>query len=173
MAPFPRTTLMAHERHPGGRPTLYKPEYCEAVVKHMAQGLSLTSFAGEISVSVKSLYEWQQVHSEFSHAVKRGEPKRQLFLERKLMKSQGKDTIATIFALKNACPDEWQDRKYTEISHKLSVDQLSTAQLEAIASGHSPRDVIINGTCERVPDTAIEHKADSMIEDQPKDQSDQ
>ena len=32
------------ERNPVGRPTKYKPEYCEMLIEHMSEGLSFESF---------------------------------------------------------------------------------------------------------------------------------
>lgn len=52
-----------------GRPTLYKPEYCEMLLEHMEQGFSLESFAGKVRVSRDTLYEWIKVHKEFSDTV--------------------------------------------------------------------------------------------------------
>ena len=39
---------------------------------------------------------------------------------------------AAIFALKNADPDEWQDRYYTQTKVNVSIDQMSDADLLAI-----------------------------------------
>ena len=58
MAPFKQTTVPAHLKHPGGRPSEYRPEYCEMVQEHMAKGKSLTAFAGSIKVSAFTVYEW-------------------------------------------------------------------------------------------------------------------
>lgn len=53
-----------------GRPSLYKPEYCEMLLEHMEQGFSLESFAGKLRVSRETLYEWMRVHADFSDTVK-------------------------------------------------------------------------------------------------------
>jgi hypothetical protein len=55
-----------------GRPTKYKPEYCELLIKHMAQGNSFESFAADCDCSFESLYEWARVHPDFSEAKKIG-----------------------------------------------------------------------------------------------------
>jgi predicted transcriptional regulator len=64
-----------------GRPTLYKEEYCEMLIKHMAQGLSFTAFAGVVGVTRSTLYEWQK-NPAFSDACKKGEMVSQLFFEK-------------------------------------------------------------------------------------------
>lgn len=53
-----------------GRPTNYKPEYCEMVVEHMSQGKSLASFAASIGTHRQVLYEWQSANREFHDACK-------------------------------------------------------------------------------------------------------
>lgn len=53
-----------------GRPTKYKPEYCEQVVEHMAKGFSFESFAAIVEVNIDTLYEWANVHPAFSEAKK-------------------------------------------------------------------------------------------------------
>ena len=104
----------------------------------MSQGFSLTAFAGHIKVSRDAVYDWIRAHAEFSNAVKIGQTSRLTFLEKKLLNSNGKDTIASIFALKNAGPDEWQDRRYTEQTVHVKADLLTTDQLRAIAAGSDP-----------------------------------
>lgn len=57
---------------PAGRPTLYKPEYCQMVIDHMAKGNSFWSFAADINVHFDTLSEWTKAHPEFSEAKKIG-----------------------------------------------------------------------------------------------------
>lgn len=54
-----------------GRPTVYRSEYCDEIVEHMATGKSLTSFAVKINVHRDSLYEWAKVYPEFSDALEK------------------------------------------------------------------------------------------------------
>lgn len=63
---------MSDQKHPGGRPTKYKPEYCDAIIAHMKRGGSIEEFSLEIEVDKTTLYEWMKVHEEFSNAVKKG-----------------------------------------------------------------------------------------------------
>ena len=57
---------------PGGRPTSYKPEYCQQLIEHMAKGNSFWSFAAEVNVCFDTLSEWTKVHLEFSEAKRLG-----------------------------------------------------------------------------------------------------
>ena len=145
MAPFRQTTLPAHlnpAKHAG-------PEYCEAVINYMSRGYSLSAFCGSILVERNTVYNWIKRHSEFSDAVSRARAARVLWLERKLLRSRkGAETSAAIFALKNACPDEWRDLKQTEHRQVVSVERLTTEQLHAIARGVDPADVGVTGIIE-------------------------
>lgn len=55
-----------------GRPSEYKPEYCEAVIKHMSEGNSFWSFAADCDVSMETLSNWTQQYPEFLEAKKIG-----------------------------------------------------------------------------------------------------
>jgi hypothetical protein len=122
------------------------------VINFMAQGFSLTAFAGSIRVAKDTIYEWIKVHPQFSDAVSRARAARVQALEAKLLRSRkGAETSAAVFALKNADPQEWRDLKHAEHRHSLSIDQLTTEQLHAIAAGVAPADVgVIEGDCERL-----------------------
>jgi hypothetical protein len=136
VAPFAQKRQLAHEKHPGGRPSEYKPEYCEAVIEAMASGVSLTAFAGMIRVSRECLYRWMTEHSEFSDAVSRGRPARTLALERKLLAARyGAQSASAIFALKNADPSEWRDMRTVQHDHSINVQTMTDEQLLAIAQG--------------------------------------
>ena len=65
-----------------GRPVKYKKEYCQMLIDHMASGLSFETFAGVISVSRDTIYEWANKFKDFSDAKKIATPKRNLFVEK-------------------------------------------------------------------------------------------
>ncbi len=56
----------------GGRPTKYRQEYCERLVKHMAGGNSFETFGVGIGTHRGTLYNWEDEHAEFLDAKKRG-----------------------------------------------------------------------------------------------------
>jgi len=61
-----------------GRPTAYKPEYCEMLIAHMAGGESFPSFGAVIRTHWDCLYDWcnpemDTYQPEFSEAKKIGE----------------------------------------------------------------------------------------------------
>lgn len=106
-------------KHPGGRPTKYKPEYCERVIEAGREGYSLTAFAAMIEVDRDTITEWCSVHPEFSLAVKHHKAHRARMWEDRLAKVADRggapgQATAIIFGLKNVAPEEWRDR--TEIT---------------------------------------------------------
>lgn len=102
------------KRHPGGRPTLYKPEYCEMVVEKMAEGYTQVGFAGSIRVSEATIYNWANEHPEFFEALKIGKAVSAYYWETgaKRVAETGEGNAAMhIFGLKNRVPGEWRDRQ--------------------------------------------------------------
>lgn len=65
-----------------GRPTKYKEEYCQQLIDHMEQGLSYESFAGVVSVSKQTIYDWEKSNPDFLDAKKTGTEKCRLFWEK-------------------------------------------------------------------------------------------
>ena len=105
---------------PGGRPTKYRPEFCEQALAHMTAGYSKTATAGKLGVAKSTLDLWCETHSEFSGAIKMGEAARTAKLECDLIDAKDGPTVTSrIFALKNAAPDEWRDKRETEHSGKI------------------------------------------------------
>jgi len=105
-----------------GRPSKYNPVYCDEVINTMATGLSLTAFAGDIGVSRDTVNEWTRVHPEFSDAVKIAQAKRVKYLEETMLDGNfGARVTARIFALKNADPTEWKDKR--EVEHSGNITQ--------------------------------------------------
>jgi hypothetical protein len=106
-----------------GRPTDFKPQYGEEILQLMAEGLSLAAAAAELGIHRQRVYEWEANHEEFADTIKLARSKRQLFLERRLLKAeQGPVVTSTIFALKNAAGDDWRDKQEHELTGKDGKD---------------------------------------------------
>jgi hypothetical protein len=118
----PLTGSPAHSLTPArGRPSVFRAEFCARVIAFMAQGFSLTAFAGEIGVSRETVYEWGKTLPQFSDALTRARAARALYWERRLLSAE-KDSRAVIFALRNACGDEWRDKPDVQVSVHNTVD---------------------------------------------------
>ncbi len=128
---------------PGGRPSDYKPEYCDMLIQHMASGLTKESFAGVVGVERKTLYNWIHNNPEFEQANGIGKSKELLFWEKMLIDvASGKmkgNIIGIIFKLKNIAPDLYAEKQVIEqtaqIEHKgdkVNVSLLSPETLQLI-----------------------------------------
>lgn len=104
-----------------GRPTLYRDEYCDLVIEHMAEGASLTSFAGEIGVARSSINEWMGAHPEFSEAVNVGKAKCASWWEKvnRSIAQVGGGTgsaQACALGLKNMAADDWREKVDVDVT---------------------------------------------------------
>ena len=118
-----------NEPRSAGRPTKYDPDYCEQVLEVMGTGLSLTAFAGVVGVARSTINEWLLAHPDFAAAVRVGQAKRVYYLERSMLDGDiGARITSRIFALKNADPEEWRDRRELEHSGNVTIG----AMLDAI-----------------------------------------
>lgn len=115
-----------------GRPTKYKPEYCEMLIAHMSKGLSLETFAFDINVSVQSIYEWEKAHEEFFEACARAR-----LGSRKFWEQQGIDGLhngmnANVWSFNMKNRFRWSDRteieQQTNVTGSLDLVQLSQAE---------------------------------------------
>lgn len=110
------------EKNPVGRPTKYRPEYCDELILDGMSGYSLTAFAGLIGVARSTINEWMGEFPEFSEAVKKHQAVRTRFLEGGLMAApDGPKVTSRIFALKNADPDGWRDKVIQEHTGGIAV----------------------------------------------------
>lgn len=117
----------------------------------MSEGYSVTALAGELRVSKNAVYEWIAAHRDFGDAVNIGRACRVRALEKKLLTTKiGVGVTAAIFGLKNADPDEWQDRYNTETNINVRIETLSDEQLLAIAA-------------QRAQPVTIEHEEQALL----------
>jgi transposase len=125
---------------PGGRPTKYKPEFCEMLIKHMEQGYSFESFAATIDTHRGTLYNWEKEHTEFLNAKKIGLDKSLLWWERlgahgAAGKVKGFNPAAWVFSVKNK--HQWRDKTPDEIKEEakpLIIVKPSTGEREFLTN---------------------------------------
>jgi len=134
------------------RPTKYDPAHCDAVVEHMRDGASLTSFAASIDVARSTINEWMGAQAEFSEAVSRAKAKCLAWWEktnRELAASGKGNATACVFGLTNMAADgEWRNKQEHEhsgpgggpIKSAVDVSGLDPEQLKALASVRLPTD---------------------------------
>ena len=106
---------------PAGRPTSYKPEYCESVIEMGKQGFSVVEMAAEIGVDRKTLEQaWPTSEPEFLQALTQAKQLSQAWWERKgresLLIPQGGGTFqASVWSRSMAArfPHDWREKSET------------------------------------------------------------
>lgn len=110
-----------------GKPSKYKPAYCNEVKEHLAQGYSLTTWGGTVGICRETCYNWAKEHVEFFNAIKIGRAKGQLVWEQRLetQAASGEgNTTAIIFAMKNLYRDDWADKIVNEHTGEVKVEKI-------------------------------------------------
>jgi transposase len=98
-----------------GRPSKYKPEFCEILIKNMTDGYSFEACCGILGVTKDTGYKWLQKYPEFADAKKYGEVKSQEWWETEgklglwSSKENKFNSAVWIFAMKNRFG--WRDKK--------------------------------------------------------------
>lgn len=136
-------------KHAGGRPTLYKPEYCKKIIEYfdiepyrereilvtnsktgyekteyeeVANDLpTLSGFAHSINVNQDTLHEWCKKHQEFSEAFKRAKEMQEEILMTNGLRDNYNPAFA-IFTAKNVCG--WRDKQELEHSGALTFEHI-------------------------------------------------
>lgn len=120
-----------------GRPTQYRPEFCQMLKDDMAQGRSFEAFAGLAGVDKVTLYEWVKKHPDFANAKREAFELSRRFWEdaaianlvntsesgfdemgNKVSRSKSLNSTAWIFNMKNRFG--WRDRVEISAGDELS-----------------------------------------------------
>ena len=136
-------------KHPGGRPTNYRPEMGQLIADAMATGLSLEAAAASCGVGPRTAFTWQGQHEGFRQAVENGRAKSLLFWEQRaiaLASGEAGNAAVVTLGLKNRsrAASGWHDAQRLEhsgpeggpvqqqVTRKLDVSSLNEEQLEAL-----------------------------------------
>lgn len=128
-----KTPTHPAEKNPVGRPTKYRPEYCQRVIEYfkkpaystviLANGSTQTvpcvfptmaRFAEELDVARDTLLEWVAVHPDFSVAYKRALTLQESILQEAALAGAYQGSFA-IFTAKNVCG--WRDEKNLNLAN--------------------------------------------------------
>ncbi len=108
------------EKNSGGRPSLYKEEYCQLIIDTMSKGDSLTQFAALIGVARETVYDWGRKIPQFSDAIKKAKTMCEAHWERvgtEAMYMGGKDNPfqPSMYIFKMKARFGWKDRQDSEV----------------------------------------------------------
>lgn len=129
-------SLPPEPTRPAWRPTDYRVEYCEEVVKAGDEGYSLTAFAGKIGVARSTIIGWAQRFPEFAIACDVAKAKRAQWWEARLREvgarggNPGQSPVV-IFGVKNTAPEDWRDS--TQIDHTSSDGSMTPKRVLLVA----------------------------------------
>lgn len=103
-----------------GPPSGYKPEYCDAVMQHCAEGGSITSFAGVVGVTKRTLVNWQGSNPEFADACEIARLKALALSEKAhwALAIEGGKTSGLEYRMGNLSGWEWRLKTSTEVTGK-------------------------------------------------------
>lgn len=112
-------------RRPVGRPSQYKPEYCEKAIEFMKEGYSVTAFAGSIGVADSTVRLWAEKTPEFSAALKAAQALAAKRWEEILLNvalTGDGNASAAIFGVKNRSKEEWKDKIEVEGNQSITIN---------------------------------------------------
>jgi hypothetical protein len=108
-----------------GRPTEYRPEYCEEVVKNCMHGkwaATEDQLADFFGVERQTIANWKKKHPEFLYAIKRAKLEVDNTIEGTLFtRAQRGDVTACIFWLKNRRPELWRDKQDVQVRAQVQA----------------------------------------------------
>lgn len=107
---------------PAGRPTSYKPEYCEQVIELGREGKSVAQMCAHFDISRQTIDNWAAEHEEFLEAFMRAKVHMQAKLEEigfTGLVSKDFNAAAWKTTMQARFRDDYTERK--EYSGKLTV----------------------------------------------------
>ena len=111
-----------------GRPTKYKPEYCELLIEHMSRGMTYTSFAGHprVRVNIDTLYQWEKDYPAFSEAKSVARQSNEYFFMDTALKylDKKKDFNTTMWYMMMKNIHGWRDKQEAEVSHQIKAFEI-------------------------------------------------
>lgn len=108
---------------PVGRPTKYKPEFCDLVVEMGKEGKSLCQMACAMDITEETLSQWRKSKPAFSESLKRARQYSQAWWEDHGQKGsigliEGFNATSYVWQTKNRFPASFRDKH--EIDHNVS-----------------------------------------------------
>lgn len=102
-----------------GRPTDYRPEFCDAVLKLGEQGASRAEWCLELGIARQTLHNWEAQHPEFLEATTHARELAQGWWEKQGRAGiWSRDFNASAYSLqvRNRFPADWRDKQDHELA---------------------------------------------------------
>jgi hypothetical protein len=107
------------KKRPVGRPTKYKPEYCEEIIELGKQGKSIAQMAAAFDVDKASIFDWAAAHEDFSTSLARARAYSQTWWEDKAQQNLGSRDFNAQLWLKSVASrfrEDYTEKQVTEVS---------------------------------------------------------
>jgi hypothetical protein len=121
-----------------GRPTTYKPEYCDLMIQMLSEGASFTEFRAAVGgVSRQTLSNWRNQNPEFLDAYSQAEAIGQAYWEKRLRTEIMFDNKANAALVKLYFANRfnWHDKQATD--HTSSDGSMKPSVIEIVAPNES------------------------------------
>ena len=103
-------------KHAGGRPTDYRPEYCDDVIEWGKLGKSKAWMCASLDIARTTLDLWIETHPEFSYAMDKALTNSQLWWEdagQRGMETQGFSAPIWSRSMGARFPNDWREKSET------------------------------------------------------------
>lgn len=106
-------------KHAGGRPTDYRPEFCDRVIELGREGKSRAEIASALDCSRQTLATWEKVHPEFLDALQRAKDEELAWWEGKAREGLDKGSAFNAAIWAKSVNGRFPNEPYRE-RHELS-----------------------------------------------------
>ena len=131
---------------PAGRPTKYKPEFCDLVIEVGSEGGWLSEMAEACDVHRSTFAEWEAAQPEFSAALTRAKQKAQAWFEREGRKGLTADKFNAALWQKQMSARHREE--YTE-RREVSGPDGGPLQTEEVGAGASKLAAFVEAIAQR------------------------
>jgi len=126
-----------------GRPTKYRPEYCERLVELMAAGNSVNAAAMEMGFDNASMYDWAGKYPEFSIAMSRGKQALATWYEKEAKNNLANGRYnANLFKFLSANVIGWSDKVEHNTKVEISTDPETKSILRDLRAERAAIEVV-------------------------------
>lgn len=137
----------APKKRPVGRPSKYKPEFCERMLEMAAEGCGMAEYAAEFGIDRTTLFDWAASHEDFSTALTRAKILEQAWFEREArLNMRNKEFNANLWyrSALSRFREDYAERKITEVSGPggAPMQVESVARIDASALDADQREAL-------------------------------
>jgi hypothetical protein len=137
-----------------GRPSAYKPDFCDHVIKLGRQGKSLHQMAAALGVCFGTLNAWRDKYPEFSYALTFARDLAQAWWENGGQKGiWSRDFNAQAYRLQmlNRFPESWRDKPEVSVNVENSITVDTNRPVEKWGKAELRAELIRRNALPKIP----------------------